>query len=421
MESVPYTKKKKKVVNFIDTPQEDAYTAFVKYLGMDCTWFAEMLKEIKEEWIDKGSNVTEILIRENAPTMIGAIKAYVPFSSVSAPSSQSMRIISKEEIIDIVKLFCDVDQEGEGEASKDFSFFVMGLGIFRGNYSVDSSGVGVSLRYHSFEILSLEEIGYPSWYREHIENLVDNVSVSTPNGVIDTGVVRKGGVILHVGATGTGKTTSMAAEIGHFAEHSSGTIITYERPIEKKFIATLAPVRQYEIGKDIKASKDYSELEEITRHLLRNNPSVLLFGEARNNDEIRMILETGLKGHLVVSTIHASNVSEALTTISSVVEGEEYIAATAIRAIVAHRLYMNNEGKIIPLFELWIPDEVDRKSISKKDIESVTKALTGPGSRHKTGMSFAQYISYLTRQKVLSSSEAQELSRTFDTTNKVET
>ena len=224
--------KKNLKTSFVDERKSSAKGAFYKYLGADEMWFADVLYNIKEEWIENEYNITDILIRENAPILLAIVKAHVPYV-VRKKNEHDKDMVetpryTKNQIIDVVKKFTTISDEPDG-VSEDFSFFVMGLGIFRANFSIDSSGCGLSLRYLTFVVPSFESMGYPKFYRRAIESLVEHVNISVPGGhEITTGVVKQGGLILHVGPTASGKTTSIASEIDFFSQNTSGTIVTYE-------------------------------------------------------------------------------------------------------------------------------------------------------------------------------------------------
>lgn len=236
--------------------------------------------------------------------------------------------------------------------------------------------------------------------------MIEKVVIKTPGGTITSGVVKQGGLILHVGPTGSGKTTSIAAEIGLFADQTTGTIITYEDPIEYKFMNTVAPVRQYEIDVDIVADAERSVKDNMRRHVVRNNPSIVSFGEGRTHEDMKMMLETGLKGHLVMGTIHAANVKEAITILTGAVKGEEHILQHSIKAIVAHKLYVNKSGLVVPIFEIWIPSEQDRVHLSNNETGKIIDALSGRDIPHPSGVSFASHIGMLVDEGKFSPSEA---------------
>ena len=405
---------KKLKTDFVDVDEvQTAEKEFNRYIGPDSVWFTELLYDIKRSWIDTGSKITDILIREKTPVMLASIKAHVQYRFSNPSNGRVFLEVDRNHISDIVRRFAEFDENKQTGVSVDFSFYVMGLGIFRGNYSIDAGGAGLSLRYLSFNIPTFDEIGYPTFYKREIERLVEKVTVKTPYGIVPSAVVRGGGLIVHVGPTGSGKTTAMAAEIGYLAEETTGAIITYENPIEYRYVVTRAPVRQFEIGKDIKKDEENTLLDNLKRHLLRNNPSIVLIGEGRDNKDIRMMMDTSLKGHLVFGTIHASDIMEALATLVSVVKGEEYICATALRAIVAHRLFTNRQGKIIPIFEILIPTEQDRLNIAEVKLDLVSNALQGKDSKHRSGVTFLSYIDDLVKYGKIEMEEARELTRSI--------
>jgi len=397
--------------SFIDTESMSSEEAFLKYVGESGAWFANFLITVKKEWIDKGFKVTDILIREDTPILIAVVKTYTPY--LQAQKTEDKDTLKKEtvspsqdDILNIIALFTDLPKDFKG-SSLDFSFFILGVGSFRGNFSSDSIGCGISLRYLSMKIPTFKSIGYPSFYGKEIERMIEKVSTKTPYGIKKQGTIKQGGLILHVGSTGSGKTTAIAAELGFFSESTRGTILTYEEPIEYRFLDTPSPFRQFEIGIDIKKKNGNTITQAIQKHVLRNNPSVVSFGEGRTKEDIRMMLETSLKGHLVMGTIHASNVTDALTVLFSSVPGEEHIIANGLKAIVAHKLHVNKRGEIVPIFEIWIASEQDKINLQKGDIKKVTDLIYGEqGHRSSMSISFSGHIEMLVSQSKLTPSEA---------------
>lgn len=173
--------------------------------------------------------------------------------------------------------------------------------------------------------------------------------------------ISSGGLILHAGETGSGKTTSIASELKFLTENTDGIIITYEDPVEYRFIPTLYPrVRQIEIYRHIYP-------EEIFRHFLRNSPSVGMIGEIRTREEYFNVLNLAGRGHLVITTLHARNVVEALYSFLNVVGNENRdLFFGVLRAVVCHKLYLNKVGTIVPFYEILIIDGTVR-SVFLKD------------------------------------------------------
>ena len=393
---------KKVLTEFKANSDSESREMFFVHLGDGCAWFGEALYAIKEEWINNGYQVTDILIRENRPIYVASIKAYVPFASKKIP-----KMPTREDIIMVVDKFTEKKKSFDG-ATIDFSFYVMGLGIFRVNYSADASSVGLSIRYLTFQIPTFDSINYPSFYAKTIKNVISANPVQTPGGTINVSSVNSGGLILHVGATGSGKTTSIAAEIGYIAESTTGVVITYENPIEYRYIATKAPVRQYEIDKDIKGDDERTVFENIKRHLLRNNPSVVLIGEARDNSEIKAMLDFAARGHLVFGTIHSSNVKEALTTLMAVSKNEPYLLANSLQAIVAHKLIMSTDGSIVPLFEILIPDITIKTNLAKGDMSAINRSFYTEKTLN-TGKTFSQSLEECVQNKKITPAEARDI------------
>jgi len=406
--------KQKIQTKFMNEDGQTAQANFVTYLGDDNIWFADLLYEIKREWIDKKHYVTDIIIREKEPVMLAVNKPHVPFISADKEKNKQYLNLPKDKIETITKkLNASLPKDGKTDEIMEFSFRVEGLGAFRGNFSTDNAGAGISIRYLPSDMISIKKVGYPNKYMKKIVDMVSEVSISTPAGIRKTSAVKKAGLIIHCGPTGSGKTTAAAAEIGYFAEYQTGTIITYEDPIEIEFPVTTAPVRQYELGKDIVADEHETIIQKIKKHVVRNNPSVIQFGEVRTPEEIRLAIDTSLRGHLVIATLHAADVGEALSTLMSVTKDEEYLLSQALLSIVAHRLVTTQMGKILPLYEYISLTPQDRAAIKQKRVEDVVKLLSGKDNEHKDGCSFAQYLDMQAKEGKLSAQEAQEIEETI--------
>jgi len=374
---------------FAKTTAEETASEFAVYLGEENIWFMKFIFALKEEWINKGYKISDILIREDKVVQVAPLKTYVPFISAEFPRGV---VPKRTQINEIAKKFIRIQSEDDLKAGSmhEFSFFILGLGIFRVSYSHDDSGVGMSIRYLTFNIPEMEQMRYPKFYRDFIENMLGKNTVSTPRGIVDVGSIKNGGLILHVGPTGSGKTTGIASEVGFFAERITGAIATYENPIEYRYTATKAPIRQYEIGVDIKKTDSLTEFGSIKRHLLRNNPSLVVIGEARDREEIREMIDTAARGHLVLSTIHASSSLEALSLLMGITKDEPELLANSLHAIVAHKLLTNQKGEIVPVYDIIIPDVVFRSHISKGDTKEVSRAIVG--GTLKTSITFSKSL-----------------------------
>jgi len=235
---------------------------------------------------------------------------------------------------------------------------------------------------------------------------VEVLSEGIKETVLERKVVRTGGLILHVGPTGSGKTTTIASEIGYLAKETTGTIITYENPIEYRYVGFPAPIRQYEIGYHLK-----DDPAVIVKHLLRVNPSVVLYGEARTLQEMRVVLDVANRGHLVFSTIHANNVKEALGVLLSACGDETHLLANGLIMIVAHRLVLNRQGEIVPLFEVFSPDKVDRTALMEGELRKIYTRFYQEEAKSEESVrwTFKKYLEALTTAGIIDPEIKREL------------
>lgn len=408
---------------------EDTKKIFIESLTGKNEWYGKLLYGIREGWIKNGCNITEILIQEMQPISIAVLKAYLP-CPVRMENEEFLP--TKSQILGVVESFTEVTLGNNGEAlvgnSIDFAFQVFGLGIFRNNFSFSNNGCTLSIRYLPYEVPKLEDVGYPDIYRSYLKNMIERVALKAPAPVsntyyiqvgegdnpietkkpdmttINTQVPRSGGgLILHIGPTGSGKTTAMAAEVGHIADQTAALILTYEDPIEFSFVGTTSPVSSFELGRDIKESDGFTLAEMVRRHSLRKNPAVIMFGEMRTAEQMRMVVGMANSGHWVLASMHGQSVLEAVSVLASIFKDEPYVLANSLKAAVAHRLATNQQGSVIPLFEIFIPDEMRTTALAKGDLNEIKRTFKeGLGNQSVT---FEQSIEYLVQNNKIQSHE----------------
>ncbi|STZ07914.1 Twitching mobility protein [Moraxella caprae] len=156
--------------------------------------------------------------------------------------------------------------------------------------------------------------------------------------------MKKRGIILLVGATGTGKSTTLAAMIGHRNENSRGHIITIEDPIEYVHQHKGCIVTQREVGIDTLS------FEEGLKNTLRQAPDVILIGEIRNREVMSYAIQYAETGHLVFATLHANNANQAIDRIIHFFEADRHgqlfmDLSLNLRAIIAQQLIPTPDGK----------------------------------------------------------------------------
>lgn len=407
---------------------DDTKKIFMESLTQRHEWYGKLLYGIREGWIKNGCNITEILIQEMQPISIAVLKAYLP---CPVRMGNEEFLPSKSQILGVVECFTDIMPGNNGETlignSIDFAFQVFGLGIFRNNFSFSNNGCTLSIRYLPHEVPKLEDVGYPEIYRNYLRNMIEKVAIKSPPPVgdyyiqvgdgenpietktpsittINTQVPRSGGgLILHIGPTGSGKTTAMAAEVGHIADQTAALILTYEDPIEFSFVGTTSPVSSFELGRDIKENDDFTLPEMVRRHSLRKNPAVIMFGEMRTSEQMRMVVDMANSGHWVLASMHGQSVLEAVGVLASIFKDEPYVLANSLKAAVAHRLATNEQGNVVPLFEIFIPDDVRTTALAKGNLDEIKRTFKeGLGDQSVT---FEQSIEFLIRNNKINMRE----------------
>lgn len=196
--------------------------------------------------------------------------------------------------------------------------------------------------------------------RGEIAIVARNIKIEIPSGkslglppILDDLIMSKRGIILFVGGTGSGKSTSMAALIDHRNKNSEGHIITIEDPIEFIHPHQGCIVNQREVGVDT------NSYEEALKNTLRQAPDVILIGEIRSQDTMEHALAFSETGHLCLSTLHANNANQALDRIINFFPDERHKQlfldlSLNLVAFVSQRLIPSLDGKRAAAFEILI-------------------------------------------------------------------
>jgi twitching motility protein PilU len=241
------------------------------------------------------------------------------------------------------------------ELEMNLAISIAKVGRFRVNIFKQRNQYALVARCIKSEIPKLEELGLP-------DNLRDIV-------------MSKRGLILFVGATGSGKSTSLAALIDHRNEHSGGHIITIEDPIEFVHRHKKSIVNQREVGVDTRS------FHSALINTLRQAPDVILIGEVRDRETMEHCLAFAETGHLAISTLHANNANQALDRIINFFTEDRHSQVLSdlslnIRAIVSQRLVKTLDGKRTAAIEVLLNTPTIRELILKGDIEGI-KDLMG--------------------------------------------
>ncbi len=216
-------------------------------------------------------------------------------------------------------------------------------------------------------------------------------------------ILEKRGLILMVGATGTGKSTTLAAMLEWRNMSAAGHILTIEDPIEFLFSNKKSVVNQREVGRDTVS------LQIALKNALRQAPDVILIGEIRDRETMTAAISYALSGHLVVATLHANNSYHALGRILSFYTPESRPAllsdlSSALKSIICQRLLRSESGGRVPAVEVLVNTKLTAEMIAKGDFPAVKEAMEqsmAPGSQ-----SFEQDLARLITEGVVSRDEA---------------
>jgi twitching motility protein PilU len=192
--------------------------------------------------------------------------------------------------------------------------------------------------------------------------------------ILSSLVTEKRGLILMVGATGTGKSTTLASMLEQRNQQLSGHILTIEDPIEFLFTNKKSLVNQREVGRDTQS------LQVGLRNALRQAPDCILIGEIRDRETMTMAISYALSGHLVLSTLHANNSYHALGRILSFYTPEARPAllsdlSSGLKSIVSQRLVRATAGGRIPAVEVMINSKLVSELIDQGDFSGVKEAM----------------------------------------------
>ena len=253
--------------------------------------------------------------------------------------------LTGQHTADLVRAMMNDKQAAEFEATKECNFAISpsGIGRFRVNCFVQQGKVGMVLRTITTKIPELDDLGLPE--------------------VLKDIVMTKRGLVIVVGGTGSGKSTTLAAMLGYRNQNSHGHIITIEDPIEFLHRDKKGFVNQREVGVDT------SSFSAALRASLREDPDVILVGEMRDHETIGTALLAAETGHMVFSTLHTLDATETIQRIIAVFPPPEQKQirlqlASTLKSIVSQRLVRKSDGiGRVPAVEVLIATEYIRDCI----------------------------------------------------------
>lgn len=269
-------------------------------------------------------------------------------------------------------------QFAEGAAC-DFAFSVEGLGRYRANAYRQQRGVGMALRPIPETVPSLEAVQAPA--------------------ILKQLAAHSHGLVLIVGPTGSGKTTTLAAMVDYINHTAAKHVLTIEDPVEFVYAPDRALITQREVGRDTPSFAD------ALKAALREDPDVILLGEMRDLETIRLALTAAETGHLVLATLHTATAAQAVERIVDVFPGSERdlartLLTDVLRAVVAQELLPRKDGQgRIAAHEVLVGTPAVRNLIREhKTAQLVSAMQTGQQQGMQT---MAQSLEWLARDGLI--------------------
>jgi twitching motility protein PilU len=264
--------------------------------------------------------------------------------------------IGREQSVEILKSVMNDRQWADFERTNESNFALSldGIGRFRVNCYVQRGSVGLVARHIVTEVPTMDGLGMP----ESLKSLM----------------MEKRGLVLMVGATGSGKSTSLAAMLNHRNENSKGHIITIEDPIEFVHQHKKCLIMQREVGID--TDNWFAAL----KNTLRQAPDVILIGEIRDMDTMDYGIAFAETGHLCLATLHANNANQALDRIINFfpIERRQQLLTDLslnLRGIISQRLIPKVGGGRVPAIEIMLSSPLVSNLIHKGEVHEIKEIM----------------------------------------------
>jgi twitching motility protein PilT len=287
----------------------------------------EYVEQALDYLVNKGGS--DLHLTAGAPPLVRLHGALVPI-----PGTPELTADDTQEVLD--SFLSDPEKRDEfiQDNEVDFSFELSDIARFRVNAYRQRGSVSMVLRAIPFTIRTIAELDLPP--------------------VVEKLAGEERGLILVTGATGSGKSTTLASIIDHINTNDSKHIVTIEDPIEFIYSNKKSIVSQREVGVDT------ASFGRALRRVLRQDPDVILIGEIRDQETMETALAAAETGHLVLSTLHTLNASETISRIISLFpphmqQQARFMLAGTLRGVVAQRLVPSVDGaQRVPVVEALV-------------------------------------------------------------------
>jgi twitching motility protein PilU len=290
---------------------------------------------------------SDIYLSAYAPAMIKINGQCLPINAQLLPADAPKALLA--EVLPAIRI-----KELEDTGELNMAQPIAGVGNFRFSAMRQRGTYAVVVRFISTDIPALESLNVPM--------------------ILGDLIMAKRGLLLMVGATGAGKSTTLASMMDYRNEKATGHILTIEDPVEFLFTNKKSVVNQREVGTDTQS------MAIALKNALRQAPDVILVGEIRDRETMSAAIAYAQSGHLCLATMHANNSYQALNRILSFYPVEVRATmlgdlAAALKAVVSQRLLRTVTGSRAPAVEVMLNTKLIAELIEKGDFSGVKEAM----------------------------------------------
>lgn len=265
-------------------------------------------------------------------------------------------LLNPESLRQLIESFLTEEQSREFQETKELNVAVCydDLGRFRVNCYMQMANPAVVVRKIETDIKSIKELNVPS--------------------VLEEVAMVKRGLVLVVGATGSGKSTTLAAMIDHRNRNEAGHIVTIEDPVEFVHQHQKCVISQREVGVDT------DSFRTALKNTLRQAPTVILIGEIRDEETMEHALTFAETGHLCLATLHSNNANQAMERVINFFPPERhrqiYLQLSLnLKGIISQRLVKTNDGGRAAAVEILLSSSRIRELIKRGEVDSIKEAM----------------------------------------------
>jgi len=314
---------------------------------------------------------SDIHMKPDKPPILRAGAQLVTVEA-DAPTDTDMRAIAKEIIPDFLQ------EKFKNEREVDFSYFAPDVGRFRTNIYTQRGQVNLAMRHVKGKV--------PDFNTLHLPEVLKKISMS------------ERGIIFVAGATGSGKSTTMACMLEYVNNHDKCHVITLEDPIEFVFEDKQCVINQREVGLDTLSFK------AALKNVLRQDPDIIMVGEMRDSESFSAAITAAETGHLVMTTVHSNSASQTITRVLDFFPMDERTQilralSGCLCAVICQRMIPAKTGGAVPAIEILINTPIVRKLLEGGKLEVIHAAIESGGE--DSMQSFNQSIYKLIKEGLI--------------------